>query len=120
MAEYFLPDVLKLKRIDCEYPIRVLTPKDFQHLYLPEWGNALCEKRKHLDMLAVGAYDGETLIGLAGVSADCDTMYQIGIDVLPSYRARALPKLWYRKLHWKPWNGERCPSTVRRGPIFLP
>lgn len=92
MAEYFLPDVLKLKRIDCEYPIRVLTPKDFQHLYLPEWSNALCEKRKHLDMLAVGAYDGETLIGLAGVSADCDTMYQIGIDVLPSYRGKGIAK----------------------------
>ena len=92
MAEYFLPDVLKLKRIDCEYSIRVLTPKDFQHLYLPEWSNALCEKRKHLDMLAVGAYDGETLIGLAGVSADCDTMYQIGIDVLPSYRGKGIAK----------------------------
>ena len=46
--------------------------EDFQNLYLPEWSNALCEKRKHLDMLGVGAYDGETLVGLAGCSADCD------------------------------------------------
>ena len=41
-------------------------------------------------MLAVGAYDGDTMIGLAGVSADCDTMWQIGIDVLPSYRRQGI------------------------------
>ena len=57
---------------------------------MPEWSNALCEKRKHLDMLAVGAYDGEMLIGLAGCSADCDTMWQIGVDVLPAYRKKGV------------------------------
>ncbi len=98
MAEYFLPDVLKLKSVSCKYPLRVLTPADFRHLYLPEWSNALCEKRKHLDMLAVGAFDGETLIGLAGVSADCDTMYQIGIDVLPAYRKKGVAKALVTKI----------------------
>ncbi|MBQ3591513.1 MAG: GNAT family N-acetyltransferase, partial [Clostridia bacterium] len=34
----------------------------------------------------VGAYDGARLIGLAACSADCETMWQIGIDVLPEYR----------------------------------
>ena len=37
-------------------------------------------------MLAVGAYDAGKLVGLAGASADCGTMWQIGIDVLPQYR----------------------------------
>ena len=37
-------------------------------------------------MLGVGAYDGEELVGFAGASADCDTMWQIGIDVLSPYR----------------------------------
>ena len=37
-------------------------------------------------MMAVGAYDGERLIGLAGCSADADMMLQIGVDVLPDYR----------------------------------
>ena len=41
-------------------------------------------------MLAVGAYDGPHLIGLAGCSADCDTMWQIGIDVQPGYRRRGV------------------------------
>ena len=38
----------------------------------------------------MGAYDGETLIGMAGASADCDSMWQIGVDVLPAYRKRGI------------------------------
>ena len=41
-------------------------------------------------MLGVGAYDGDTLVGLAGCSADSDTMWQIGIDVLPEYRRQGI------------------------------
>ncbi|MBR2634256.1 MAG: GNAT family N-acetyltransferase [Clostridia bacterium] len=90
MAEYFLPDVDALRAPDCPYELRLLTQPDFADLYLPEWGNALCEKRKSLDVLGVGAYDGEKLIGLAGCSADCDAMWQIGIDVLPEYRRQGI------------------------------
>ena len=90
MAEYFLPDVNVLKALPCPYAMRVLTPSDFVGLYLPEWSNALCEARKHLDVLAVGAYDGDKLIALAGCSADCEDMWQIGIDVLPAYRKQGI------------------------------
>ena len=90
MAEYFLPDIQKIARLDCDYSTKVLYPHDFEKLYTNEWSNALCEKRKHLDMIAVGAYDGDRLIGLAGASADCDTMWQIGIDVLPEYRQKGI------------------------------
>ena len=90
MAEYFLPDVDALRALDCPYETRLLTQSDFADLYLPEWSNALCEMRKHLDVLGVGAYDGEKLVGLAGCSADCDTMWQIGIDVLPAYRRQGI------------------------------
>ena len=90
MAEYFLPDADALRPLDCPFEMRVLTPQDFTNLYRPEWSNALCEQRKHLDVLGVGAYDGDTLIALAGASADCDTMWQIGIDVLPAYRRRGI------------------------------
>ena len=41
-------------------------------------------------MLAVGAYDNGKLIALAGCSADCDAMWQIGIDVLPEYRRQGI------------------------------
>ena len=90
MAEYFLPDLDVLKPLPCDYELRILHQEDFADLYLPQWSNALCETRKHLDILGVGAYDGGKLIGLAGCSADCETMYQIGIDVLPEYRRKGI------------------------------
>ncbi len=90
MAEYFLPDVTKLKPLPCSYELRFLSPADFADCYIPQWGNALCEKRKQLDVLALAAYDKGRMIGMAGCSADCETMWQIGIDVLPEYRRKGI------------------------------
>lgn len=90
MAEYFLPDTASLADIECCYPVKFLGPEALSDLYRPEWSNALCRERAHLDRLALGAYDGDRLIGLAGASADCDTMWQIGIDVLPEYRRQGV------------------------------
>ena len=94
MAEYFLPDIdaLAQRTVEdaCPYKQKILAQTDFAELYLPEWSNALCEKRKELDVLGVGAYDGDKLIGLAACSADCETMWQIGIDVLPEYRRQGI------------------------------
>lgn len=90
MAEYFLPDVNALKAHICEYELRILQKEQLTNLYCEEWSNALCEKRKESDIMAVGAYDGEKLIGLAGCSADCENMYQIGVDVLPEYRRKGI------------------------------
>lgn len=41
-------------------------------------------------LLGIGAYDKGNLIGLAACSADCDTMWQIGIDVLCDYRRKGI------------------------------
>lgn len=90
MAEYFLPDIHFLQALECPCETRLLGPEDLASLYLPQWQNALCEKRRHLDVLAVGAFDKGHLVGLAGCSADCDTMWQIGIDVLPAYRRQGI------------------------------
>lgn len=108
MAEYFLPDPALLSPLPCAYETRILSPDDFSALYLPQWSNALCEKRKHLDVLAVGAYDGETLIGLAGCSADCEEMWQIGIDVLPAYRRQGIASALTSRL--------AC-ETIKRGKV---
>ena len=87
-----LPDMEAVfsANLSCPYEIRVLHPEDFPDLYLPCWSNALCEARKHLDMLGVGAYDRGKLVGLAGCSADGVDMWQIGIDVLPEYRRKGI------------------------------
>ncbi|MDE6613333.1 MAG: GNAT family N-acetyltransferase [Clostridia bacterium] len=90
MAEYFLPDLKILSELPCAYEIRILRPAEFKNLYLEEWSNALCKDRRHLDEIAVGAYDGNKLIALAGASADCESMYQIGVDVLPEYRGKGV------------------------------
>ena len=90
MAEYFLPDVTKIRSIPSKFSLKTLEKGQFEHLYTPEWSNALCEKRRHLDVLCVGAYDSDRLVGLAGCSADCYNMWQIGIDVLPEYRRQGI------------------------------
>lgn len=91
MAEYFLPDLSALKSRPCwEYELRLLGPADFGPLYTGQWSNALCEKRKELDVLGIGAYDGPTLVGFAACSADCEDMWQIGVDVLPEYRREGI------------------------------
>ncbi len=90
MAEYYLPDVDRLTALPCDFALKLLEQPDFASLYLPEWSNALCAERKELDVLGVGAYAGEKLVGLAGCSADCDRMWQIGVDVLPEYRRRGI------------------------------
>ena len=96
MAEYYLPDIdgyfakKRYEELKVDYELRVLEQKDFKDLYKPEWGNALCADRKYLDVLGVGAYDNGKLIGLAGCSADCDDMWQIGVDVLPEYRRKGI------------------------------
>lgn len=90
MAEYFLPTESRLLPTPCAYQTRILQSRDFENLYTPQWSNALCADRKQLDILGIGAYDGENLVGLAACSADCDTMWQIGVDVLPDYRKQGV------------------------------
>lgn len=90
LAEYFLPDVTKIREMPCSCELRVLHHEDFAQLYKPEWSNALCRERSELDILGVGAYDQGKLIGLAGCSADGEEMYQIGVDVLEPYRRQGV------------------------------
>lgn len=90
MAEYFLPDLGRLVPLKCPYSVRLLGAEDFGPLYIDAWSNALCEKRKELDVLGIGAYDKGRLVGFAACSADCAEMWQIGVDVLPEYRKRGI------------------------------
>ena len=42
------------------------------------------------DVIALAALDGENIAGMAGASADTETMWQVGIDVKAAYRGRGL------------------------------
>lgn len=109
MAEYFLPDVDRVTELPCKYEIRILEQKDFTDLYTSTWSNALCEKRKHLDVLAAAAFDKGKMIGMAGCSADCDTMWQIGIDVLPEYRKGGIASALTSRLAMEVLNRGKVP-----------
>ncbi|MCR4708513.1 MAG: GNAT family N-acetyltransferase [Clostridiales bacterium] len=98
MAEYYLLDTNRTSDLICAYETRLLGQADFQVLYLPEWSHALCEERKELDVLGIGAYDRGRLVGLAACSADCKDMWQIGIDVLPAYRRQGIASALTGKL----------------------
>lgn len=52
--------------------------------------HALCFSKTQPDRLAVGAYDGDTLMAMAGVSEDGAHLWQIGIDVLAGNEGRGL------------------------------
>lgn len=90
MAEYWLPDLSKFKVLDCKYETKLLFPEDFEKLYTDEWSNALCKKRKELDVLGVGAFENGKMAGFAACSADAENMWQIGVDTLPEYRNRGI------------------------------
>lgn len=51
---------------------------------------ALAFDKVHPDVLAVAAFEGDRIMGMAGASADSETMWQIGIDVIPEYRGRGV------------------------------
>ncbi len=115
MAEYYLPDINKVKPLSCEYSLKILHQEDFAELYRPEWSNALCKERKHSDVLGVGAYDGKKLVGLAGCSADCE-------DVADRCRCTApVSQSWNCLCPDQPAGGRnigreaRCLFTVLRG-----
>ena len=107
----FLPDLKEIFSADlpCAFETREMHPEDFAELYLPQWDHALCSDRKELDMLGVGAYDGNRLIGLAACSADCPDMWQIGIDVLPEYRQQGIASALTNRLARAVFEREKVP-----------
>ena len=128
MAEYYLPDVKMLKELPCQYEMRVLEQADLEKLYLPQWSNAICSDRKECDVLGVGAYDGDKLVGLAGCSADAQEMWQIGVDVLPEYRRKGIASAITAKLALEIMKRDKVPfyctawSNIRsaRSPVSAP
>lgn len=42
------------------------------------------------DVLGVAAVECDEILGMAGASADCECLYQVGIDVLPGHRGHGI------------------------------
>lgn len=88
----FLPKA-EIQEVSFDFDVKWFEKEDIQGLYgRQEFSNALCEKyhEERPDVLAVGAMQGNDIIGLAGCSADTKLFWQIGIDVLPEYRSAGI------------------------------
>lgn len=93
IAEFFLPDVEKKVTINDNITVKIYEEKDIPELYKDErFHMALSysnEGEKKDVLAAVGYIDGK-IAGVAGAINDSDTMWQIGIDVLPEYRRKGV------------------------------
>ena len=76
-----------------DYPVKWFYDEEILPFYGdPRFPNAICaEPFPHRpDRIVVCAYDGETIMGMAGCSQDAPGWLQIGIDVLPAYRSHGV------------------------------
>ncbi len=87
----FLP--CKSSTVRSEHPVRWYYGEQIHSFYGDgRFPNAICEKYlpHRPDRIAVVAYDGDTVMGMAGGSEDAAGWIQIGIDVMPAYRSKGV------------------------------
>ncbi len=80
-----LPKAFAYRWFETEAEIAALYPNTRYTMALSQAYNA-----DRPDVLALAAYDGAQIAGIAGASADTADMWQIGIDVLDAYRGHGL------------------------------
>ena len=87
----FLPD--GPAKAGKNYPVKWFYGDEIFKFYGDErFPNAICPefKPKRPDRIVVCAYDGDTIMGMAGCSEDAPHWLQIGIDVIPEYRSKGV------------------------------
>ena len=92
---YYVPDSGRMAELPCPDGFAVETREagEISALYaFPGFDHAIWYDVRHPrpDMLVVFASYGGQIAGMAGASADCECMWQIGIDVLPPFRGLGL------------------------------
>ena len=76
-----------------DLPVKWFFEEEIHGFYGDErFPNAICEeyKPRRPDRIAVCAYDGDKIMGMAGCSEDAKGWMQIGIDVMPEYRSKGV------------------------------
>lgn len=89
IAEFFLPDLEKEVLINENITVEILQENNIPCLYEDDRFHMALgydNEGDKKDVLAVVGYIDGKIAGVAGASNDSDTMWQIGIDVLPEYR----------------------------------
>jgi len=90
---YYLPDAVFAPPVADGVELSLVERADIPSLYeLEGFRNAIMYDIQHPrpDVLVTLAKIGGVIVGMAGASADCARMWQIGVDVLPTYRRGGL------------------------------
>lgn len=89
MAQFFLPDINYRPDLNTEIATRLFVGDEIAELYDDKrFTMALAYNRtgERVDVIAIAAYVNGEIAGVAGATNDCESMWQIGIDVLENYR----------------------------------
>jgi GNAT superfamily N-acetyltransferase len=100
---YFLPDIDNITSLSYqeEFEYEMVEKQDIHNLYnIKDFNYAL-----HYDvhspnpemLVALARYNGQ-IVGMAEASADCQTMWSIGVDILYQYRGKGLAATLVNKL----------------------
>ena len=86
---------LSCKQVEAErkYPVKWFYDEEIHQFYGDgRFTNAIAEEYRpeRPDRIAVCAYDGDNIMGMAGCSEDAPHWQQIGIDVMPEYRSKGV------------------------------
>jgi GNAT superfamily N-acetyltransferase len=92
---YYVPDCGRMTELPCPegFSIEAREKEEIPSLYtFPGFDHAIWYDVHHPrpDALVVFATHGGQIAGMAGASADCESMWQIGIDVMPPFRGLGL------------------------------
>lgn len=95
ISPYYLPDLERINPLNrsSEYEYELVERPNISNLYeYEDFRNAISYdlNRPRPDMLVAVAKYGDNIVGMAGASADCKTMWQIGVDVLARHRGYGL------------------------------
>lgn len=93
IAESFLPDVAYVPHLNTEIETKIFIEDEIIELYDDKrFTMALNYERagKRVDVIAIAAYMNGEIVGVAGATNDCKTMWQIGVDVSEDFRCQKI------------------------------
>ena len=86
---YYLP--LEKTVIEERFPVKCFEGEAIMQFEGDErFDEALLFEEDTPDMLAVSAMDGEKILGMAGATADCENMWQIGVNVTEAGKGKGV------------------------------
>ncbi len=102
---YYLPQIPYSYNPRTSFDMRVFEEKDIKEVLYKhtEFKNALMYKDngRRKDVLAVCAFNGNSIVAMAGASSDSKLFWQIGIDVKKEFRGLGIGSECVRKLTYE-------------------